>query len=183
MDSQTSSERVNYDFLSMTESVNISEKSHESDKEMENLGISEQLGTIQWDRVIVYSFLCILIILTNLIAIIKTYQRPRRKVGANNLFFHLCLADIIAGIMVVGLDAIHKITIQWHFGNIGCKLFKFFQAFGILSSTYLVVAISLDRCLAVIDPIGTGQASTRIKIITLSAWLFGAIFSFPQVFS
>ena len=34
---------------------------------------------------------------------------------------------------------------EWEFGDAACKLFKFFQTFGLTSSTYLVVAIALDR--------------------------------------
>ena len=34
---------------------------------------------------------------------------------------------------------------EWEFGDTACKLFKFFQTFGLTSSTYLVVAIALDR--------------------------------------
>ena len=39
---------------------------------------------------------------------------------------------------------------EWQFGDAACKLFKFFQTFGLTSSTYLVVTIALDRVWAIV---------------------------------
>ena len=42
---------------------------------------------------------------------------------------------------------------EWRYGDTMCKLFKFFQTFGLTSSTYLVVAIALDRLWAIVTPL------------------------------
>ena len=42
---------------------------------------------------------------------------------------------------------------EWQHGDTMCKLFKFFQTFGLTSSTYLVVAIALDRVWAIVAPL------------------------------
>ena len=42
---------------------------------------------------------------------------------------------------------------EWEYGDTMCKLFKLFQTFGLTSSTYLVVAIALDRVWAIVAPL------------------------------
>lgn len=37
------------------------------------------------------------------------------------------------------------------------RLVKFFQSFSILSSTYIVVAMAIDRCIAIVTPLNTGK--------------------------
>ena len=46
---------------------------------------------------------------------------------------------------------------EWPYGDTMCKLFKFFQTFGLTSSTYLVVAIALDRLWAIVTPLARSK--------------------------
>ena len=46
---------------------------------------------------------------------------------------------------------------EWRYGDTMCKLFKFFQTFGLTSSTYLVVAIALDRLWAIVTPLSRSE--------------------------
>ena len=42
---------------------------------------------------------------------------------------------------------------EWRYGDTMCKVFKFSQTFGLTCSTYLVVAIALDRLWAIVTPL------------------------------
>ena len=50
---------------------------------------------------------------------------------------------------------------EWQYGDVPCKLFKFFQTFGLTSSTYLVVAIALDRVWAIVTPLTRSVGTIR----------------------
>ena len=55
------------------------------------------------------------------------------------------------------------------------RLAKFFQSFSILSSTYIIVAMAVDRCIAIVKPLKAG----KIRVI-----LFSRLFSkFPHLHS
>ena len=48
---------------------------------------------------------------------------------------------------------------EWQYGDTMCKLFKFSQTFGLTCSTYLVVAIALDRLWAIVTPLNRSVSS------------------------
>ena len=53
--------------------------------------------------------------------------------------------------------------------------------FGLYLSTYIVVIISIDRCIAILDPISKNRAPHRVKIMIGIAWILSAVFGLPQV--
>jgi len=55
------------------------------------------------------------------------------------------------------------------------------QVFGLYLSTYVVVIISIDRCLAILDPISKNRAPRRVRLLLGVAWVLSAVFSIPQV--
>jgi len=55
------------------------------------------------------------------------------------------------------------------------------QVFGLYLSTYIVVIISIDRCMAIMDPISKNRGPRRVKIMIAIAWILSAVFSVPQV--
>ncbi|KAI8789866.1 gonadotropin-releasing hormone receptor, partial [Biomphalaria glabrata] len=52
--------------------------------------------------------------------------------------------------------------------------------FALYLSTYITVAISLDRCVAVLDPMRRNEAAHRVRLMISFAWIFSALFSIPQ---
>jgi len=56
------------------------------------------------------------------------------------------------------------------------------QVFGLYLSTYVIVIISIDRCMAIVDPISKNRAPRRVRLMLLVAWVISAAFSLPQVF-
>lgn len=65
----------------------------------------------------------------------------------------LC-ADLSAGLVNVMTDIIWKSTIDWHAGNVGCKIVRYSQGVVTYASTYALVALSLDRLHAIARPLG-----------------------------
>jgi len=59
--------------------------------------------------------------------------------------------------------------------------FGVLQVFGLYLSTYVIVIISIDRCMAIVDPISKNRAPRRVRLMLLAAWVFSAAVSLPQV--
>ena len=55
------------------------------------------------------------------------------------------------------------------------------EVFGLYLSTYIVVIISIDRCMAILDPLSKNRAPRRVKLMIVVAWTLSAVFSLPQV--
>ncbi|KAL8562697.1 hypothetical protein ACOMHN_011268 [Nucella lapillus] len=54
------------------------------------------------------------------------------------------------------------------------------EVFALYLSTYITIAISLDRCIAILDPMRRQGAAQRVRVMMLVAWGCSAIFSIPQ---
>lgn len=92
------------------------------------------------------------------------------------------LLDLSVGLLNVLTDIVWRITISWEAGNIACKLIKFIQCLTTYASTYVLVALSIDRYDAIKHPMNFSGSWKRAKILVFSAWLLSALFSTPQIF-
>ncbi|PVD38103.1 hypothetical protein C0Q70_00714 [Pomacea canaliculata] len=89
-------------------------------------------------------------------------------------------------------DIIWKSTIDWHAGNVGCKIVRYSQGVVTYASTYALVALSLDRLHAIARPLGFSGKSVhsvqlshfkglRIRLLVGLAWMFALLFSIPML--
>lgn len=69
------------------------------------------------------------------------------------LLYQTDLTDLSVGILNVLTDIIWRMTISWQAGNVACKLIRFLQAGVTYSSTYILVAMSIDRYDAITHPL------------------------------
>merc|ERR1712012_1171480 len=70
---------------------------------------------------------------------------PKGRKSRMNFFIkNLAAADLCVGLISVLTDIIWKITISWEAGLVACKIIRFLQCVVAYSSTYLLVALSLD---------------------------------------
>ncbi len=71
--------------------------------------------------------------------------RRRRKSRMNFFIKNLAAADLCVGLISVLTDIVWKITISWEAGVVACKVIRFSQAVVTYASTYVLVALSIDR--------------------------------------
>lgn len=120
-------------------------------------------------------------LLGNSLTIVQMYRMRKRKSTINTLILHLATADLIVTFFCILTETIWGCTIQWLGGNFLCKIVKYIQVFGLYLSTYVVVIVALDRCCAILDPLGRSKAPTRVRVMIIVAWCLSALFSIPQV--
>jgi len=68
---------------------------------------------------------------------------------------------------------------NWNSSDAFCKIFKFGQTLGIASSTYMLVAVSLDRLWAIVYPLNTHPSAGRLAAIT---WALSLIPCLPNLY-
>ena len=133
-------------------------------------------------RVLIMSVLVVLSTIGNGAAVLITlHLRRRRKSTVTTLILNLAITDLMVTYLHMMPQLIWYCTVQWLAGNIMCKVMKFFSSFGLFASSFLTVDISLDRCLAVVNPLGKSNRGLHMRILIGLSYVFAAIFSIPQV--
>ena len=132
-------------------------------------------------KIIVLSIMFVISLIGNTATLIQMYRMRRRKSTINTLIMHLACADLIVTFFCNVTEVAWQSTIQWLAGNFMCKIVKFMQVFGLYLSTYITVIISLDRCMAILDPMSRNKAPKRVRSMIIVAWVLSALFSSPQV--
>lgn len=127
--------------------------------------------------VISYLILFIISAIGNLLVLIIFCKQRHSRF--NIFIMHLCFADLIVTFIMLPMEIGWHITVSWMAGDIGCRVFMFARAYGFYLSSFIVVAISLDRYFAVVRP--SGDDKRRGKIMIPMAWILSAAASTPQV--
>ncbi|XP_063589707.1 adipokinetic hormone/corazonin-related peptide receptor variant I-like [Penaeus indicus] len=142
--------------------------------------IPDSLTNINMTQLIAYSLLFPFAAIGNLMVFVALFRSRHRKSRVNMMIMHLSLADMIVTFVFLPTEITWHVTIEWVFGNFGCKIYKFFSAFGFYMSSMVLVCISLDRYFAVLHPLKVNDAQRRGKIMLFFAWLISAVISLPQ---
>ncbi|KAJ8732553.1 hypothetical protein PYW07_015152 [Mythimna separata] len=122
-------------------------------------------------------FVAIVVLNTSVIAALLCTNA--RKSRMNFFIMQLAIADLFVGLIYVFPDIIQKITIAWLAGEFMCKSVKFLQAVVMYASTYVLVALSIDRCDAITNPMNFSGSWNRARALIVSAWLISIVFSIP----
>ncbi|XP_025077744.1 gonadotropin-releasing hormone receptor-like isoform X2 [Pomacea canaliculata] len=131
-------------------------------------------------KAVVFGVMFVISFIGNTATLMQMYRLRRRKSTINTLIVNLALADLLVTFFCIAGEAIWAATVQWLAGTFTCKLVKYMQVFALYLSTYITVAISLDRCVAILDPMRRNGATYRVRVMIGLGWVFSAIFSIPQ---
>ncbi|CAF3647391.1 unnamed protein product [Adineta steineri] len=99
-----------------------------------------------------------------------------------SLILNLVIANLSVYIFATGIQIFWEFQInrQWPFNDFLCRTVKFFQSFSILSATYIVVIMAIDRCIAIVTPLKAGKI--RVLYLCGGAWFLAALLSTPNIF-
>ncbi|GFS00127.1 cardioacceleratory peptide receptor [Elysia marginata] len=125
--------------------------------------------------------LCVIVIGNAIVLAAISLSQERRRSRMNFFIMHLALCDLLTGPLIVLVDIITKVTEYWYAGEAVCKLLKFSQVTIAYSSTYMLVALSIDRLDAVARPLHFTGSWLRAKLLVATAWILSALFAVPQL--
>ena len=165
------------DFVTTTVSglVNQSIGANSSIEEVPGLFFqSEQLAFL-W-------LLLTVIVLGNSLVLASLLHSRARKSRMNFFIAHLAAADLSVGLLSVLVDIGWKLTISWEAGLTACRVIKFCQLLVTYGSTYVLVALSIDRYDAITHPMNFTGSWKRAKFLVGAAWVLSIAFSVPIIF-
>ncbi|KAL8212655.1 UNVERIFIED_CONTAM: hypothetical protein K2H54_054476 [Gekko kuhli] len=104
--------------------------------------------------------------LTGNLCVLMAIHTTRHKHSRMYFFMkHLSIADLAVAIFQVLPQLIWDITFRFYGPDYLCRLIKYLQVVGMFASTYMLLLMSLDRCLAICQPLRSlHRRSDRLSV-------------------
>ncbi|XP_037268035.2 cephalotocin receptor 2 [Rhipicephalus microplus] len=107
-------------------------------------------------------------------------RRRQRMPKARVLFLNLAISDLMVACITMTSQVVWEVMGRlWIAGDAFCRLFKFLQTFALVSSTYMLVVIALDRHIAIVTPLAPNPDPWKLAAFT---WLASCLPSLPNVY-
>ncbi|XP_006897411.1 PREDICTED: probable G-protein coupled receptor 32 [Elephantulus edwardii] len=135
-------------------------------------------------RVLIITILCVFFVTgvtgNGLVLWMTLFRLPRTVTTI--WFLNLALADFSV-LLSLPIPVHNLIQGQWFFGAWGCKFYQAFLNLNFFTSIYLLVLISVDRCVSVLYPIWARNHRTvrRASWLAAGVWLLASLTSIPYL--
>ncbi|XP_042341966.1 putative gonadotropin-releasing hormone II receptor [Plectropomus leopardus] len=133
-------------------------------------------------RVIITCILCGISAFCNLAVLWAAHSDGKRKSHVRVLIINLTVADLLVTFIVMPVDAVWNITVQWLAGDFACRLLMFLKLQAMYSCAFVTMVISLDRQSAILNPLAISKARKRNRVMLTVAWGMSIVLSVPQMF-
>ncbi|XP_076130785.1 trace amine-associated receptor 13c-like [Alosa pseudoharengus] len=133
--------------------------------------------------IIMYIFLfsiSVFTVLLNLLVIISIFHFKQLHTPTNLLILSLAVADLFIGLTVMPVEGSQLIETCWYFGDTLCNIFPFIYSVVLSGSLCSLVLISIDRFIAVNDPLRYSLKVThnKVVIIVVLGWCICLLYMF-----
>ncbi|XP_041701430.1 vasopressin V2 receptor-like [Coregonus clupeaformis] len=111
--------------------------------------------------------------------------RRRKQNAPMHLFMvNLCLADLVVALFQVLPQLVWDITERFQGPDFLCRSVKYLQIVGMFASSYMIVAMTVDRHYAICCPLQAyrGGSVSRWNTPIMTAWGLAILLSIPQFF-
>ncbi|KAL4648669.1 somatostatin receptor type 2-like [Arapaima gigas] len=118
-----------------------------------------------------YVVVCVVGLGGNALVMVAMLKLDQLGTATTVYIFNLALAD---GLFMVGLPfiAYQNLRSHWPFGNLTCCLVMVLDGINQFTSVFCLTAMSIDRCLAAVNPLRFSQwhSPRRAKVVILLLW-------------
>ncbi|XP_061842682.1 vasopressin V2 receptor-like [Nerophis lumbriciformis] len=111
-------------------------------------------------------------------------RRRKHNAPMHVFMVNLCVADLVVAFFQVLPQLIWDITDKFQGPDFLCRAIKYLQIVGMFASSYMIVAMTVDRHHAICCPLQAyrGGAVSRWNTPVMVAWALALVLSLPQVF-
>lgn len=132
---------------------------------------------------IMYTSICVAAIGGNGIVCYTVLSYRRMRTVTNYFIVNLAIGDILMACLCVPFGFVSNLVLQyWPFGAIMCVLVSYSQAVSVFVSAYTLLAISLDRYIAILYPLRPKMTRFHAKLIIVKVWAVSLITPSSTVF-
>ncbi|XP_032509047.1 probable G-protein coupled receptor 45 [Phocoena sinus] len=119
-------------------------------------------------------------LLGNAVVCIIVYQRPAMRSAINLLLATLAFSDIMLSLCCMPFTAVTLVTVRWHFGDSFCRLSAALYWFFVLEGVAILLIISVDRFLIIVQR-QDRLNPRRAKVIIAASWALSFCVSAPSL--
>ncbi|KAH8384097.1 hypothetical protein KR009_012113, partial [Drosophila setifemur] len=140
---------------------------------------------VPWWRQVLWSILFggMVIVATggNLIVVWIVMTTKRMRTVTNYFIVNLSIADAMVSSLNVTFNYYYMLDGDWPFGEFYCKLSQFIAMLSICASVFTLMAISIDRYVAIIRPLQPRMSKRCNLAIAAVIWLASTLISCPMM--
>ncbi|XP_030373993.1 neuropeptide SIFamide receptor [Scaptodrosophila lebanonensis] len=133
---------------------------------------------------IVYSIAYVIVFLVGLIGnsfvIAVVLRAPRMRTVTNYFIVNLAIADILVIVFCLPATLIGNIFVPWMLGWLMCKCVPYIQGVSVAASVYSLIAVSLDRFIAIWWPLKQ-MTKRRARFMILGIWVIALTTTIPEL--
>ncbi|KAK2814540.1 hypothetical protein Q5P01_000266 [Channa striata] len=128
---------------------------------------------------VLLSFVSLLTVFLNLLVIVSISHFRQLHTPTNLLLLSLAVSDFLVGLFVMPF---HILLTEpcWLLGDLVCVLYYFLNFIIVYASVLNMVLISVDRYVAICDPLhySTRITQKKVQIFVLLCWIYCVLYSF-----
>ncbi|KAI8505163.1 PREDICTED: neuropeptide FF receptor 2-like [Branchiostoma belcheri] len=147
-----------------------------------NNSMYKQSMPIMYLLAVAYGLVFLLCIMGNVLVCVVVAKNKSMRTVTNYFIVNLAVSDLLVGVVCIPVTLVDNLTIGWMFGAVMCKLTPIVQGISLAASILTLVAIAVDRYLAVITPTEGKLTNMRTFVIIVVIWLSGMAMIFPLAF-
>nr|XP_055042980.1 trace amine-associated receptor 3-like [Misgurnus anguillicaudatus] len=139
-------------------------------------------------KVTMYTFISLMILVTvfgNLLIIISISYFKQLQSPTHLLVQSLAVCDCLLGLLVMPYSMMRSVEGCWFLGDVICKVHSSLDSTLCICSLIHLSLISIDRYLAICDPLRYRMRVTNntVTVLITLTWIFSFVYSFSIVFS
>ncbi|XP_044158098.1 oxytocin receptor [Bufo gargarizans] len=151
-------------------------QNHSSNSTREPLKRNEEMAKVE---VTVLALILFLALAGNICVLLGIYINRHKHSRMYFFMKHLSIADLVVAIFQVLPQLIWDITFRFYAPDFVCRLVTYLQVVGMFASTYMLLLMSLDRCLAICQPLRSLHRRSDC-VYVLFTWILSFLLSTPQ---
>lgn len=135
-------------------------------------------------RVVMLMVIMVMTIVGNTaIIVVLTCSRYRKRSSRVNIFIiNLAIGDLTVCVVTMTSELLFVVFGEWVLGPAFCKLIVYGQVVTLASTTFILLAMSYDRYMAICQPLSFTNSSSRARETIVCSWVLAFIFALPQLF-
>ncbi|CRK94894.1 CLUMA_CG008386, isoform A [Clunio marinus] len=107
----------------------------------------------------------------NLVVIWIVLAHKRMRTVTNYFIVNLSFADAMVSTLNTTLNFVYMLNSNWPFGTLFCKISQFVASLSICASVFTLMAIAIDRYMAIMNPLKPRMGKRATLCIAVSIWL------------
>ncbi|CAH2071762.1 unnamed protein product, partial [Iphiclides podalirius] len=130
---------------------------------------------------VLFGVMVVIATVGNVLVIWIVIANRRMRNVTNYLLVNLSIADAMISTLNVTFNFIYMLNENWPFGYFYCKFNQFIAVVSISASVFTLMAISIDRYMAIVNPLRPRLGKRATVVIAATIWISSALIGTPNL--